>query len=97
MLTATVSPDDASDKGVTWSQGELVKELRISPNASPVTVDRIPSTGDLLLTRCTDGEGGRRTPLVSAISKDDGVTWENEKVIAGDPKDDRDPREDEGG
>jgi Neuraminidase (sialidase) len=78
----------SSDKGATWSKGELIKELKMSSNASPITVDRIPSTGDLLLTRCTGGEEGRRTPFVSVISKDDGVTWENEKVIGGDPKDD---------
>ena len=30
-------------------------------------------------------EHGIRTPLVAVISRDDGCTWENQRVIAGDP------------
>jgi predicted neuraminidase len=78
----------STDGGETWSKAELIRELKSSPNASPTNVKRIPSTGDLLLLRTTGGEGGRRTPFVAVISKDDGATWQNEKVIAGDPNDD---------
>nr|MBP7431864.1 exo-alpha-sialidase [Candidatus Hydrogenedentota bacterium] len=48
-------------------------------------------TGDLLLLRCSGGpESGPRirTPFVSVLSKDDGDTWENERVLRGDPEDD---------
>jgi len=81
----------STDRGKTWSAGELLENLRLSRNASALTVDRIPSTGDLLLIRCT-GEGGPRgryrTPLVAAISRDEGQTWTSERAIAGSPDDD---------
>jgi len=81
----------SEDQGRTWSPGELLWDLPLSKNASAITVDRIPATGDLLLIRGT-GEGGPdgryRTPLVSAISRDEGETWTCERVIAGDPDDD---------
>jgi sialidase-1 len=82
----------STDGGESWSKGELVKELPLPPyEASPLNVKRIPSTGDLLLLRCTGGPAAqpkRRTPFVSVISKDDGKTWVNERVILGDPQDD---------
>ena len=77
----------SSDRGETWSAGEKVEELAMSKRSSAITVDRIPSTGDLLLIRCT-GEGGAegkyRTPMVSAISRDEGRTWTDERIIEGD-------------
>lgn len=81
----------STDQGQTWSAGELRWDWKMSRRASAVSVDRIPATGDLLLIRCT-GEGGPegryRTPLVTAISHDEGDTWSHEKVLAGDPDDD---------
>lgn len=81
----------SADQGQTWSAGELMHDWRMSRHASAVSVDRIPSTGDLLLVRCT-GEGGPegryRTPLVAAISRDEGETWTHERILAGDPEDD---------
>lgn len=73
------------DKGETWSKAELVREWKLSPNASAVTITRIPSTGDLLLIRTTGGKEGKRNPMVSAISRDEGTTWTNERPIAADP------------
>ena len=78
----------SSDQGVTWSEGEHLRELKLPPNSSALNVKRIPSTGDLLLLRCSGGVERRRTPFVSAISKDDGKTWTHERVIMGDPDDD---------
>ena len=78
----------SEDQGVTWSKGEPVSELKLSANASALNVKRIPKTGDLLLLRTTGGEGGYRTPFVSVISRDEGKTWINERVIAGDPDND---------
>ncbi len=81
----------SNDGGKTWSKGEAVPELRLPPNSSALNVKRIPSTGDLLLVRSSDGpkEPPRvRTPFVSVISKDDGATWTNDRTIAGDPEDD---------
>jgi len=74
----------STDKGETWSKGELVQELKL-PRSGAVTVVRIPSTGDLLLIRITGGKDGKRSPLTSAISKDEGATWTNERHIAADP------------
>jgi len=81
----------SEDKGETWSAGELLWDLPMSKRASAITVDRIPSTGDLLLIRCTGeggGEGRYRTPLVAAISKDEGETWTCERTIGDDLEDD---------
>lgn len=79
------------DKGETWSAGEPVKELTLPPNSSAINVKRIPSTGDLLLVRASNGPKDpphRRTPFVSVLSSDDGATWFGERVIGGDPEDD---------
>jgi len=82
----------STDGGESWSKGELVKELPLPPyETSALNVKRIPSTGDLLLLRCIGGpaqQPKRRTPLVSVISKDDGQTWGNQRVVLGDPEDD---------
>ncbi len=76
------------DQGETWSRGELVKELNLSPYAGAVTVNRIPSTGDLLLIRATGGKEGKRSPLTATISQDEGKTWIHSRNIADDPDDD---------
>jgi len=75
------------DRGDTWS--EVRPSQLISP-LSPASIKRIPSTGDLLCIY-NDHSGkfpyeiGKRTPLVSAISRDEGKTWENHKIIESDP------------
>lgn len=89
--SGTVAKAYSTDRGESWSKGELITELSLPRNSSALNVKRIPATGDLLLLRCAKGpadESGRRTPFVSVLSKDDGATWVNERVIAGDPEDD---------
>ena len=82
----------SEDKGVTWSAGEKIKELSLPPaTSSALNVQRIPSTGDLVLLRCSDGPREPyhwRTPFVSIVSKDDGQTWENLRVLMGAPDND---------
>ena len=82
----------SSDQAESWSEGEPVKALPLPPySTSALNVKRIPATGDLLLLRCIGGpkeSPRRRTPFASVISKDDGQTWENERIIMGDPEDD---------
>jgi len=81
----------SADDGETWYDGEVLPELKAPPNATALTLHRIPRERcqDLLLIRNTTGDGkGRRNPLVSVISRDGGQTWENERVIAGDRTDD---------
>jgi len=76
----------SDDRGETWSEPEAIEGLPMTPLASAITVDRIPSTGDLLVLRCRGwGEDERgRTPFVSAVSQDEGRTWQHERIIAGD-------------
>ncbi len=69
----------SSDGGDTWSQPQPTPLQ--SPSA-PATIKRIPSTGDLLIVWNNSphdpdrGIVGRRTPLTTAISRDEGATWE---------------------
>lgn len=72
----------SSDGGESWTKPEMIKELP-SP-CGPQTIERIPSTGDLLLI--WENNPKARTPLAAAISRDEGETWENIRNIADDPK-----------
>jgi sialidase-1 len=77
----------STDRGDTWSAPEMIKELP-SPCA-PMSIERIPGSKDLLLIwennpRAPKGDGAR-TPLSSAISRDDGQTWEHIRNLAEDP------------
>jgi len=75
------------DGGETWTPAQPTELL--SP-CSPATVKRIPTTGDLLLIwNDHSGEyarfGNKRTPLTAAISRDEGQSWENKKIIEDNP------------
>ena len=77
----------SKDGGVTWSQPEATN---LASPCSPATIERIPWTGDLLCV-WNDHSGthifpaGKRTPLCIAVSKDDGRTWSQSRVIEGNP------------
>lgn len=73
----------SKDRGQTWS---TVEPTNIKSPISPATIERIPSTGDLLMVWNNNGGEdpaikGKRTPLTIAISKDDGQTWANIKNL----------------
>jgi sialidase-1 len=72
----------SSDKGETWSP---VERSNIVSPLSPASIARIPSTSDLLLVWNDNGINQKRTPLCIAISKDEGRTWGNNKVVEDDP------------
>ena len=77
----------SADGGETWTPAEPT-DLR-SP-LSPASVERIPSTGDLLLVWNDHSNidpmlRGKRTPLCVAVSRDDGKSWSAPKLIEGDP------------
>ncbi|HEC42288.1 MAG TPA: exo-alpha-sialidase [Bacteroides sp.] len=77
----------SSDQGETWTPAEV--SIIRSPR-SPATIERIPSTGDLLLVWNNNGgedpaTAGLRTPFNAAVSKDDGVTWDPIRTLADDP------------
>jgi hypothetical protein len=79
----------SDDEGQTWSP--LKRSNIVQPTASPASIERIPSTGHLLLV-WNNGDDplaaakpiGRR-PLTAAISKDDGATWQHVQNLGSDP------------
>ena len=77
----------SEDKGDTWSK--LEPSNIISP-LSPATIERIPSTGDLLLVWNDHREippslRGKRTPFCIAVSSDEGKTWHNVETLEDNP------------
>jgi len=78
---------DSEDGGTTWSEARATEMM--SP-CSPATLRRIPDTGDLLMV-WNDHAGDfakfeqKRTPLTTAISRDEGETWTNVKILEDDP------------
>jgi sialidase-1 len=73
----------SKDKGETWS---AVEPGNLKSPCSPASIARIPSTGDLLVVWNDNGVDQNRTPLNIAVSKDDGKTWINNKILENDPK-----------
>jgi sialidase-1 len=78
----------SGDGGDTWS-APVVSEIQ-SP-ISPASIKRLPTTGDLLLV--WNNHAGipaslisRRVPLSTAISKDDGKSWQHIKALEGNPE-----------
>lgn len=67
----------SSDHGETWSKPELVPELEAP--VAPSSIIRMPKTGDLLLI--WNRNKTERRPLNSAISRDDGKTWEHFRTV----------------
>ncbi len=77
----------SSDQGETWQPFQASSIL--SPR-SPATIERIPSTGDLLLvwndhTHVPEDLKNKRTPLSVALSRDGGQTWSAAKTLFDDP------------
>lgn len=67
----------SNDGGDTWSDPV---DWGIESPEAPATLERIPSTGDLLLIWNPvhvpgAGHGGPRTPLRAALSRDEGASW----------------------
>jgi sialidase-1 len=71
----------------TWSKAQ---PSTLASPLSPASIERIPWTGDLLCV-WNDHSGahphpkGRRTPLCLAVSKDEGTTWSQSRILEGDP------------
>ena len=77
----------STDEGETWSSP---RPSNIISPCSPASVERIPSTGDLLLVwnnhdRVAKELRGKRTPFNAAISRDEGKTWSNVKTLEDNP------------
>jgi Neuraminidase (sialidase) len=77
----------SADGGETWS---AAGPTDIHSPLSPASLERIPSTGDLLLvwndhSNIDPSLRGKRTPLAAAVSRDEGRTWSKPKVIESNP------------
>ncbi|MGV8090499.1 MAG: sialidase family protein [Mangrovibacterium sp.] len=77
----------SSDRGETCSH---IEASNIPSPLSPATIEKIPETGDwLLVWNNNDGSNpemkDKRTPLTTAISKNEGKTWKFIKNIHDDP------------
>ena len=73
----------SSDGGDHWS---ATSRLPLAAPEAPATLRRIPATGDLVLIWNNNYEksashGGKRTPLTSAVSPDEGQTWSHLRNI----------------
>jgi sialidase-1 len=82
----------SADQGDTWT---LPQPTEFKSPKSPMSMKRIPSTGDLLAI--WNDHSGRypvpaydlktswaRSPLASAISRDETLTWQNHKLVESD-------------
>ncbi|MFA6108555.1 MAG: sialidase family protein [Candidatus Latescibacterota bacterium] len=75
----------SSDGGETWSE-PVLSPLR--GTGAPISIERIPSTGDLLAIWNNDLDSPRaRNPLTAAISRNDGRTWDHYRDLAAAPDD----------
>ncbi len=80
---------ESADQGVTWSKPQTTG-LR-APESCP-ELTRIPGTDDLLMIWNNSpfdpafrSHSGKRSPLTSAISRDEGHTWRHIRDIEDDP------------
>lgn len=72
------------DGGETWD--EPVPTPLVG-TAAPVSISRIPTTGDLLAIWNHNPGAEKRNPLTAAISRDEGDTWEHVKNLEDAPDD----------
>jgi sialidase-1 len=77
----------SQDGGETWSPAD---PSDIESPCSPATLRRLPRTGELIMIwNDHSGEfarlGEKRTPLATAISRDEGKTWTSRKILEDDP------------
>jgi sialidase-1 len=73
----------SNDRGESWG---VAKPWGVRSPESPATLRRIPATGDLLLVwnpvyKARAGHGGKRTPLVAAVSTNEGQTWSAPRTL----------------
>lgn len=62
-----------------------LKPWNFASPLAPASIERIPSTGDLLLV-WNDNPGKQRSPLTVAVSRDEGETWQHRQNLEGNPK-----------
>jgi len=72
------------DAGESWS-APVITLLTGTP--APVSISRIPGTGDLLAIWTHNPGENKRNPLTSAISRDEAETWEHFRNLEDSPDD----------
>jgi sialidase-1 len=72
------------DGGETWSDPSPTP---LVGTAAPVSISRVPKTGDLLAIWNRNPGAKSRNPLTAAISKDEGETWQHVRNIEDGPND----------
>lgn len=68
----------STDGGETWSKPAPTE---LKGTAAPAYITRMPATGDLLVIWNHNPGASGRNPFTSAISKDEGQTWQSFKNI----------------
>jgi hypothetical protein len=75
----------SADGGETWTEPE---PSPLVGSGSPVSLERIPASGDLLAVWNHDVAGPRpRNPLTAAVSRDDGRSWGRFRDVVTGPDD----------
>jgi Neuraminidase (sialidase) len=74
----------SKDGGETWTGPE---PTGLVGTAAPVSISRIPTTGDLLAIWNHNPGGKHRNPLTAAVSKDEGQTWHRFRNLEDAPDD----------
>ena len=74
----------SEDGGETWSEPEPTP---LRGTGAPVSISRVPTTGDLLAIWDHNPGGKSRNPLTSAISRNDGKTWGHFRNLEDAPDD----------
>jgi len=74
----------STDGGETWS---VPVATPLVGTAAPVSISRVPSTGDLLAVWNHNPGAKDRNPLTAAVSKDEGETWQLFRNIEEGPGD----------
>lgn len=74
----------STDNGETWS---VPAATALTGTAAPVSLGRVPGTGDILAIWNHNPGASKRNPLTSAVSKDEGETWEHMRDIESAPDD----------
>ncbi len=74
----------SEDGGATWSE---LKPSALKGTAAPVSLSRIPTTGDILAIWNHNPGASKRNPFTAAVSKDEGVTWEHFRNVENAPED----------
>ncbi|MFN0165914.1 MAG: sialidase family protein [Bryobacteraceae bacterium] len=83
-LTGRLYEASSEDRGHSWWPG--AKPMSLMSSYSPARICRLPKTGDLMIvwnqqSRAEIRKGYRRSRLSTAISRDEGRTWEHFKNL----------------